>query len=302
MSTAHYTARRGFTMIELLVVIAIIIFLTVLGYYLLPPLTGNFNRVRAADAISEYLLTAKMRAKRDGLPTGIRLLPVGSTLMTQIAFVQQPDPVTGVTMGAALTLIAGGTATFGTGGDWIGAGVTAGDPDSPVQPGDYLEAAGGGSVYKITAVNPPTATGITLTLQNTAASFTPAAPTFNFNWRIYRQPRLLPGEDVKQLPTDMVIDLTAGKSVNVPLRTVTASTTYAEIVFSPSGSVVGTGTSGGKIILWISDNTTTSTPGPPTLLVINGRTGFIAAYEVNQPNNPAADHYLFTEDGRAGGL
>jgi prepilin-type N-terminal cleavage/methylation domain-containing protein len=308
MCAVRKTTRRGFTLIELMVVMGIIILLAVLGYMVLPPLSADNNRVRTLDALSEYLLTAKMRAKRDGLATGIRLLGAPGTVST-LAYVQQPDLITGTTMGASLISITPGTspapssAAF-TGGDWIGAGTTAGDSYSPVQPGDYLEVLGGGPAYLITALAQTTVAGVTtttLSLLNSNASYS-ATLGATSNWRILRQPRLLQGEDVKQLPGTYGIDMSAGKSLNVPLRSFTSgttTTTYYEILFSPSGSVVGTGTTAGKIVLWVSDFATVTQPGPSGLIAINIRTGFIGAYDVN-PNG--TDPYSFTEDGRSGGI
>jgi prepilin-type N-terminal cleavage/methylation domain-containing protein len=308
MCTFRKRRRRGFTLIELLVVIAIITLLSVIGYLVIPTLNNDYNRVRAVDQISEYLLTAKMRAKRDGLPTGIRFNAT-SGQVNQIYFVQQPDAITGATMGATLTGIAANAmqppvaASF-TGGDWVGAGNAAGDQYAPVQAGDYLEINGGGPVYVIgtskagAAAITLTANGATVSLLNASASFSGSTS----NWRIIRMPRLMEGEDVKQLPGDLVVDL--GQSLRVPTRTLGSGTigtaAVSEIVFSPSVSVVNPISGSGKIILWIADPGNASQPqGPSTLIAINTRSGFIGAYDVNLNGG---DPYSFTEDGRGGGF
>jgi hypothetical protein len=202
-----------------------------------------------------------------------------------------------------------------------------------VQPGDYLLVndntgpTGTGVVHFIgnqsTDTSPPggpvwvnTTDGSTwVKLQYSSVTSTGAAA---YDWSVIRQPRLLQGEEVKSLPADLVIDFNPNPSnsgipysINVPQRTLNywydvtntpptqySITQYYEIMFSPSGGVAGQGTGGAKIILWVRDNSQVNAPGPPTLIVINPRTGFIGAYDVA----PGADPYLFTEDARSGGL
>jgi prepilin-type N-terminal cleavage/methylation domain-containing protein len=313
------TKRNAFTLIELLVVMGIIILIAVLGYFLLPPLSGDANRVRTFDALSEYLLTAKMRAKRDGLPTGIRLVSgtngLPATQANQVVYVQQPDPLTSGSTGGACTWVSATSVSF-TNVDFVGAatGTTGLDPLAPVQIGDYLELNGGGQIHQITAV---TANQGALTATLTLASTVPVFAAGS-TWRIVRQPRLLPGEDVKQLPGDYVIEL-ATTAYTPPLSLVPPyssiqtrqigtgippnGATFYDIIFSPTGAVVGTGTTGlGKIILYVRDTAVATTTGPPGLVAINIRTGFIGVYDVNAPTSTTADHYLYTEDGRSSGL
>jgi prepilin-type N-terminal cleavage/methylation domain-containing protein len=303
--------RGAFTLIELIVVIALILVLTALGAAFLPRFTDSQNQFRAGDQLSQWLLTARQRAKRDGLPTGVRILFDPLTgLANQVEYVQQPDPYT---TGTCVSLVnnpspppGNSVATF-SGVDFQGAALFVGQPDfGLVQPGDYLEANGGGSVHYISNViqSPPNPPTLVLTNPNIPPLTVPAS-----SYRIIRQPRRLQGEDVQTLPQDMVIDLTnlgtpAALSLNVPTRTVSLpppgpSQTFVEIVFSPAGSVIGTGTTSGKIILWVRNTTKPiGDPGATTLIAVQIRTGFIAAH----PISLSADPYLFTEDGKSSGL
>jgi prepilin-type N-terminal cleavage/methylation domain-containing protein len=319
--------RRGFTLVELLVVIGIMLVISALGYWLLPGMIGNQNRARAVDQLTEWILTVKVRARRDGLATGVRILVDPTTnLASQVAYVQQPDPLTGGTCQG--TCDGSSNLTTGTaqqyvlfsGVDFVGpaaltASTTNPSESSPtdysqalVQPGDYLEVNYSGNVHLITGFAFNSGTGLTrVSLNSNIPAFgstTAAGTSYPTVYRILRQPRLLVGEELKSLGAELAIDFNAlaspalsSKSLNVPSRTV-GTATYYEIVFSPSGSVVGQGTMAGKVILWISDNAVTNTPAPPALIAINNRTGFIGAYEVA----PGSDPYLFTEDGRSGGF
>jgi prepilin-type N-terminal cleavage/methylation domain-containing protein len=219
---------------------------------------------------------------------------------------------------------------FTAGLGWTQAGV----PDStttalwPVQQGDYLELLGGGGVHQITGVetgtvgpNPP----------YTASSF--GARLFLFkdpNWnpptstggvlvnltdqyRIIRGPRSLRGEADLQLPPGVVIDLqtnfmfsAANNNFTLPVDGYTAT---VDVLFSPSGALVGRATQGtGQVLLWVRDTsldtvgavTANFYNGDPALVSIYPRSGFIATHPVdrNNANNP----YTFTQDGRSSGM
>jgi prepilin-type N-terminal cleavage/methylation domain-containing protein len=317
MFATQSTRRRGgFTLIEMIVVITIILMITALGIAFLPRFLDNQYQTRAVDQLSQWLLTAKQRAKRDGAPTGIRILADSTTgLATQIMYIQQPEPYTAGTCTGIQPGTEPKTAKFiATSVDFIGGG-GAQSPDNPltgggwlVQQGDYLEVNGGGPVYYIQAVQD----SATLVLMNTQVTLT--NPTSNY--RIIRQPRRLLGEDLMTLPQNMVVDLSRSNaadptstvySKNVPSRTVGGGQAAYEILFSPNGSVIGQGSPSGKILLWVRDSTKQVfvdpvnqiyDSGAGTLISVQIRTGFIAAHPIATSGDP----YVFTEDGRSSGL
>jgi type II secretory pathway pseudopilin PulG len=294
---ARRTIRRALTLVELLVVVALLVLIAALGAAFLPRFQDSQHLTRGVDLLTQWLLTAKQRAKRDGLPTGVRILFDSSTsLADQLEYIQQPEPLTGGTLSG----IASGTATF-TGVDFVGAATSAGQADiGLVEPGDYLEVYGGGTVHLISAVGNAT----TLTLSNTSLTLT-LPSTGATNYRILRQPHRLASEGLLQLPQDIVIDNNPNPdnsnspySQNVPQRQVGSSTFY-EILFSPSGAVIGKGTASGKIILWVLNTAADiSDPASSALIAVQVRTGFIAAHPVASGSDP----YQFTEDGRSSGL
>jgi prepilin-type N-terminal cleavage/methylation domain-containing protein len=319
--------RGGFTLVELLVVMAIILAIAALAAAFAPRITDNTNLSRAVDNIEQWLLTAKMRAKRDGLATGIRLVqaqgdPKG--FYSQVQYIQQPDPLTGGWMSATQTT---GSVAYGTlyltGGVLHSAANGAvhffnvdfwqgGLPQSEwlVQPGDYLEVRDGG-VYLIGHVPGP----LTITLANAATagsydhslSITSPGTT---NYRILRQPRLLIGEEPLLLPNNFAIDTTVIPNTILPGNTTSSqpvhwsnvavgSSTFPEVLFSPTGAVVGSNAASSMIFISVYD--TTMNPFDDSrvgIVAVQTRTGFIGAYSVAPGSNP----FYFAQTARESGL
>ncbi len=302
-AATHRPRPAGFTLIEMVVVIGIIVILLAIGAAFLPGLQGNQKVQNGVDRLAQWLLIAKNRAKHDGLPTGLLFLPSG-TQVSQFVYVQQPDVMSGdpsvgnscytqpVMVGMQVTYPPSLNVLF-NGVDFVGSGNLTDPTTWVVRAGDYLELFGGGGPFLVLAVTPPsgTTTYTTVTLSprfigDTGVSVPPSASgTGSTNWRIIRQPRRVPGEDVLTLPQDVVVDLgpigTTGStwSQNVPSNN--------QILFSPSGDVIGQSASSGKILLWVRDVNVPSPAqgdpnmqGNPTLVAISVRGGFLGTYPV----------------------
>jgi prepilin-type N-terminal cleavage/methylation domain-containing protein len=288
----------AFTLIEMLVVIAIILIITAIGVLAIPSAQDR-SMQSGADQLQGWLLIAKQRAKREGRPTGLRILFDATTQQaSQCQYIYQPDDVR----------IPGSTCRCGTIGvegpagasfnvSFTGANVNL--VNAGVQAGDYLEFNRGGGVYQIATVLP-----VALTLVNTgpkppnlySAAVTnqvsnPTASTSEY--RIIRQPVLLPGEETLQLPDGVVID--QNQSLNIPTRG-----NFSEVLFSPQGGLVGRGTgSDGLCVLWIAN--TKNASAFPLLVAIQTHTGFVGVFQEN--TDPAkGNKYANCRDGRASGL
>lgn len=315
---------RGFTLVELLVVMTIIILIAGITALALPSILRNGKASQAANTIQGMLLAAKQRAVRDQVPAGVRFIitqdkitaPSGSIRLvsTEMVYVLQPDDL--VISGDTLTL-SGNTATSST-MDFAG-GLASALPVAaeqlPVQPGDFIELSGGGLVTAIQ--QQPYASGLhganfdSLTLNSNPSTGFPVT-----DYRIIRGPRRVPGEDSIKLPADVAVlmaDFNTSTSVftnyslNVPQRSIpfgfgAQATLMYEIVFTPSGEVLGQGQPNkDKVILFVRDMTRDNlSDGEPALVVVSVRTGSIAIQPVD-PSNPP-NYYTFTTDPRSSGM
>ncbi len=291
--------RPGFTLVEMLVVIGLILVLATLTVAIAPRFQERQKLAKASDQLQGWLLIAKMRAKNDRTPTGVRIYLTGTPpRATELAYLQQPDDFR---VGRLSVSNPGNVADI-TAGDLTGG---AADPALwPVQPGDYLEIKGGGLPHQLVRISntPPRL--------EVFASNVPPFPyqvTPTEDYRIIREPRLLQGEAPLQLAQDIVIDfapILLGPSGPSQPRSVgfpPSNKPYYDLLFSPSGGVIRPVAGGDKIMLWLRDITQDATsPGEQILVTIHLRTGLIAAHPVN--TSPPYDWYRFANDPRSSGL
>jgi prepilin-type N-terminal cleavage/methylation domain-containing protein len=86
--------RAGFTLVELLVVMGVIIILSSIALLVVPSVISQDRTTDAAGRLQQWLRLAQLRAARDGLPRGVRLLDnTGTGLVTECQYVETPDAV-----------------------------------------------------------------------------------------------------------------------------------------------------------------------------------------------------------------
>ncbi len=138
------------------------------------------------------------------------------------------------------------------------------------------------------------------------------------NYRIIPAPRPINGEPLLNLPDNVVIDISAmpwnmpyapsgpsgpGSLSNPPgpRGLDAAGNPYYEILFSPTGAVVGQGTTG-QIFFWVrtvpADNTVDRFAGRPVLVTVQTQSGSVAQHQVLK----TADPYSFAKDGLSSGM
>lgn len=245
--------RSAFTLIELLVVMALILGVTALGIGYVVFSTPHEAAVKGAGFVYGAMVNAKGRARRDSLPTGVRILFGTNGQATQLQFIQQPEDYNqGVCQGNAppptspppppdmhlYTVLFNTSGTnsqgFATGVDFQGGANFIGEIDeSTVQAGDYFTLTSPLTPHRISKVYYSADSSGNLTVPTLDLN-SPVAVQAGSSYRIIRAPRRLPSEDVITLPPNLVIDNRsvsgAGLCQNLPFRT---------LVDYPPGPIAG---------------------------------------------------------------
>jgi prepilin-type N-terminal cleavage/methylation domain-containing protein len=105
--------RPGFTLVEMIVVLTIMLILTVIAVAVAPRFQENDNVVKAADRISQWLVIAREWAKRDQVPTGVRLQNVTSIATISTTSVPPPPPNPGYIQATITPTAMGGMTATG---------------------------------------------------------------------------------------------------------------------------------------------------------------------------------------------
>lgn len=310
--------RPAFTLVEMLVVMAIITLIATITALVVPNVLRNQKVTQGANLLQGMLLAAKQRAVREQTPAGVRFIVAKDPLYpqrivcTEMIYVVQPDDLVIASDTLQLSASSPYTATSSTQDFSGGLTVSAAAADQfTVQAGDYLELSGGGPVTAIQKV----AVGSTPagnTKYNQLQTYSnPSVSSSVTGYRVIRGPRRVPGEDSIKLPQDVVVvfdDATSGANVSysqyIPKRPVSlglSTTVFYEILFAPSGSVIGQGTSStDKIVLFVWDGGREQyTEGEPALVVVNALTGAISVQAVDLRSG---NYYTFAQDPRLSGM
>jgi prepilin-type N-terminal cleavage/methylation domain-containing protein len=320
--------RRGITLIELLVVMMIMLILATIVVAFAPSFQDAQKVARGADQLQQWLLTARQWAKKDRIPTGIRL-NVNGSVVTDLQYIQQPPTfIVPLNIGSAVPTIRRITSLTGNtpkvqleppfsgailAGDPLGRPATIGDfsggfgalsgtpPGTtdlrwPVQPLDFLVVKG--VAHQVLGITSSTATVTEADTLTLATNINPAlvsgsgTPILTSDYYFVRGPRPITGESTLKLPQDVAIDLGTGKSI------ITQTNGQYDILFSPSGEVL-TPISSNKVILWVRNVVKPAGYTDDTLIAIDIRTGLIAAQPVNVSTG---DPYAYTKDGHSSGM
>lgn len=339
---SRHDRRDGFTLVELLVAIAIIATIAALTALYFPRFSDQEMVARGADQIQMWLLMARQQARRDGLPTGIRLrvgneYPTGRQKGVGGAIASDPanpavDP-TRPTYAYEVMLIQ--QAEDFAQGRYIGPKGTTPGPDQlearfegvdftdkvnyPIAKGDLLELYGGGVLRKIDSVVDQKGLRLdasSMPLPN-ILGYAPGSGTKNqrTNYRIIPQPQPILGEQPLRLPENVGIE--TGRCQGLPPRKTWQSQTlnpsnnneydappyyYYDILFAPSGAVVSEGATNLQTVLLIRDVSKDASA--------NYRAGSPALIAIQprtgfiaaHPIGSQTDLYEFTRDARSSGL
>lgn len=286
MATRTSPSRPAFTLIEMLVTLAIMLTTFTMSVAFLAAAYQKQGANATARQVQNWLVTSRERAKRDMLPSGVRLIVDSNNNVTRAQYLQKPVDFTGGTMSVA----SGSTTVQFTGVTLTG----------KVFPGDYLDLNGIGPPHRITDVS---ATSVTLFTQSGTSPFPYAIPATS-NYRILRQAQPIAGEPTLTLTDKGIIDITNSRNLGTnaaPVLTTANGITYLDLVFAPSGELLVSSQNLNTLVLWVRDSTT-SNPNlnGPVLVSVTGQTGFTCTHPVDTTLN--GDPYSFTKLSRSSGL
>jgi prepilin-type N-terminal cleavage/methylation domain-containing protein len=152
-------SRPAFTLVEMLVVVSILLIITVAVVAVAPRFTDDRKLARAADQMAQILLTVKQRAKRDLVPTGVRLYPdpQHNGLVTRLQYIQQPDDFSPAAVPGSTPVPGPSTVTLGyTANSNVFAIASANPQVTSWSPANWPAAAWTGSVLVASSLNPTT--------------------------------------------------------------------------------------------------------------------------------------------------
>lgn len=283
----YRTKRTGFTLVELLVAIGIAIVLAGLAALTFPNYRQSTAVTNSVNQLQAALSVAKQRAIRDKLPRGVRLINTGDPFVTELQFIEQPEPIV-PPLGSYLVI------PNGSGGNWV-ASINFLSPDhaadvngllSTTSPGEaVLEIEDfGGFVGRI--VSAPTLSGATISFnvgENFPARQGSGGIRLYEGFRIRRSPKPLIGEpNIQMSKAGVLISQSSGLSPN-------SSNTGYDILFNAYGEVSNAGV--GKIHLWVAP---LNGNNQPSILTLYTKSGYMAVYDVA----PGPDPFAYSKDGR----
>lgn len=283
--------RAGFTLIELMVVMGIIALLTAIVMLIAPNVMDKDRARDAATQLQGALQNARLRALRDGLPRGVRLIVDPTSLVptpnsppyifvTSSAYQYIEVPPVYVTNTTTLssyvqfvyTVNAAGAITSracsinGLTTDQLTQIVNAVNNAPASYPATLSLPTLGfwATMSSATASSTSSCTVVLAVYPDASLGAETSLSTYQFG--IYNAPRPLLGEPSMQMPVNTCIDLSDGVSSpsfsQIP-GSVLGSTDY-DILFNPSGQLM-TPSAIGQVFLWVRDPTKgIATPGLPT--------------------------------------
>lgn len=265
-------ARTGFTLVELLVSLAILLILATITIRLVNGTLDNDRMKTGSRELQSYLAGARDRAIYAGQPRGVRFIPDPTDNYTVRRFVYV-GASNNYTDGSSIIVDSMGNITLPMSGLkawqnlWSRGQFVNGTPiQMTLQSGTKL----GFFTVSPTTFSGTTPTAFAITTQSSQFPITSPGATYT----LQLAPTILPNEQPRALPANIVIDLrTSVLPASWPAPPTAASN--FDILFSPQGTVIGAPASDGRIHFVLADlaDTTAQTLIP----------GLTSRYQLNAP-------------------
>jgi prepilin-type N-terminal cleavage/methylation domain-containing protein len=301
-----YKKTSGFTLVELLVVMTIMVVFASLTAAFYPSLKADNAISRVSTMVQSNFVAARQRAKRDRVPTGIRMQLDVDGRCTQLLLVQKPEELNVNTLGN-ITAAAAGVITFVN-------ELRQDGYEDLIFPYDCVVNNSSGESLAVTGINQGLNPG-----DKKQAFYQQNFSIPNFNqfpfsdYRVIRTPRTIPGENKVDIPDEYEISLIRSKDIlatydrprsNLPISSNLAVSTF-DIIFDPTGTLSSQGLSG-DAVLWLHKFTNEPTDFSNDALIcirkINGKIGAFPVDRINIATPGDSSPFGFTKDPRNEGL
>ena len=290
--------RRGMTLVELLVVMSIMVTFAAMTAAFYPSISSDNQIAQASNKIQNMLVGARQKARRDNNVTGVRFFPDlnNSSAATQMMLVQKPVDLTGNSLPANLyqpslpgnpTVIQFSTQVWGfpTGEDLIMAN-------------DILVDSFTNNSTKITGK------GATINQMLINSNFyNPNIDSATLNFKIIRQPRIVPGEEAIPMPEGYEISLGA----NFSGPKVNPSDSSIDVCFEKTGAVYQIDFAA-NVYIWVHKTGSTKYSEDDAIIGIQRNNGKVAVFPVglvdfnNATDSNLHDPFKFARDPANEGL
>lgn len=264
--------RRGMTLVELLVVMSIMVTFAAITAAFYPSISSDNQIAQASNKIQNLLVGARQKARRDNNVTGIRFFPDlnNPSAATQMMLVQKPVDLTGNSLAANLyqpslpgnpTVIQFSTQVWGfaTGEDLI----MSNDIFYDSATNNSTKITGKGTINSQMVINS--------NFYNPNINL----PNATLNYKIIRQARIVPGEEVIPMPDGYEILLGA----NFSGPKVNPSDSSIDVCFEKTGAVYQIDFAA-NVYIWVHKTGSTKYSEDDAIIGIQRNNGKLAVFPV----------------------
>lgn len=328
--------RKGMTLVELLIAMSIMVMMAAITAAFYPSISSDNQISNAANKVQSLLVGARQTAMRSRFVTGIRFLadsnnPASSISCTQMMLIQKPSDLTGLSISGLFTISNGDLILQDLTKTATKEGINLWDTTTGldmVLPGDILINPTTNRSTNVVArgwSNPANVSGLgflNLTVNQVVqvnASFYNPTDITGLNFKIVRQPRVVPGEEPVSLPEGYEIPLLALDTSSTPVKpknmitgppwrdtTPGVSDYSVDIAFDKTGSLFQMNFSSNAYV-WIT-KTGSAKPEDGAVISVNRMNGKVGVFPVgpvdlNNLNNALMhDPFRFARDPSNEGL
>ena len=295
-------SRRGMTLVELLVVMSIMLTFAAITAAFYPSISSDNQIAQASNKIQNLLVGARQKARRDNNVTGVRFFPDlnNPSAATQMMLVQKPVDLTGNSLSAKIVYSPPNIISFSDNANnpWPVWGFATGEDlimanDILVEPvtNNSTQIIGKGTLTNQMLINS--------NFYNPEIYLAKAT----LNYKIIRQARIVPGEEVIPMPEGYEISLGA----NFSGPKVNPSDYSIDVCFEKTGAVYQIDFAA-NVYIWVHKTGSTKYSEDDAIIGIQRNNGKVAVFPVglvdfsNAGNTNLHNPFMFARNPTNEGL